>query len=389
MTDRFSTSTAAAAQPPGRRERRPRRLGLLGLAAAALLTVSGVALAANSSFIGPLSHVTTVTSAVPHNGDINPYGIVTVPDTTGNLERGDLLISNFNNAANMQGTGTTIDEISPKTAEKPPGTARLFATIDAGDLSSPCPGGIGLTTALAALPTGYVVVGSLPTTNGTADTAKAGCLLVLNSTGQVVETISGGLIDGPWDMSSVTRGSTTTLFVTNVLNHAGPTAADHGTVVRIRLSTPPGMTPKLLDETVIGTGFLARTDPAALVIGPTGVALGERDTLYVAETLDSRIAAIPNAMDRLTPIRHGGLTITSGHLLNGPLGLTIAPNGNILTANANDGNIVETTSAGDQLVAQTGDATTGAGSLFGLTVSPGTNGVFFVDDGDNTLRLLH
>ena len=39
---------------------------------------------------------------------------------------------------------------------------------------------------------------------------------------------------------------------------------------------------------------------AALVIGPTGVGLGPNGTLYVADTLDNRIAAIPDARFRFT-----------------------------------------------------------------------------------------
>lgn len=312
---------------------------------------------------------------------------MTVPRSSGLLLAGQFLVSNFNNSGNEQGTGTAIDEISPTTANEPAGSAHLFAQIDPAHLPGPCPGGVGLTTALAALPTGYVVVGSLPTSDGTSATAQAGCLLILNSAGRVVETIAGGPIDGPWDMTAVTTGPFTTLFVTNVLNNIGATAANHGTVVRIRLLTLPGLAPIRLDEDVIAVGFAIRTDPGALVIGPTGVALSQRGTLYVADTLSNRIAAIPDAMFRVFPALGGGFTATSGGFLNGPLGLAIAPNNDILTANANDGNIVETTPDGHQLVAKTADSETGAGSLLGLL--PGTNGVFFVDDGDNTLRLLH
>ena len=147
----------------------------------------------------------------------------------------------------------------------------------------------------------------------------------------------------------------------------------------------------MISETVIGTGFTARTDPAALVIGPTGVGLGAHDTLYVADTLGNRIAAIPDAMDRSTPIGHGGMTVTSGGFLNGPLGLVIAPNGNILTANAGDGFIVETEPGGTQVAERTADVNPAgtAGTLFGLVVTPGMDGVYYVDDGDNVVRLLH
>jgi len=76
--------------------------------------------------------------------------------------------------------------------------------------------------------------------------------------------------------------------------------------------------------------------------------------------------------------------------LNGPLGVTITPNGNILTVNAGDGNLVEITPAGHQINAKGIDTSgAGAGTLFGLAVKPGGKGIYFVDDGDNTLDLLH
>jgi DNA-binding beta-propeller fold protein YncE len=94
-------------------------------------------------------------------------------------------------------------------------------------------------------------------------------------------------------------------------------------------------------------------------------------------------------MTRTTPLFDKGITLSAAGHLNQPLGLILAPNGDILTTNAGDGNIVETTPAGRQLTAQLADSKTGAGSLFGLVVAPGGNGVYFVDDGENTLRLLH
>ena len=336
-----------------------------------------------------------IATTVPMNGDQNPYGIVTVPNSIGALKRGHLLVSNFNNSSapsGEQGTGTTIVQIPP-TGNNTQGTAKQFAQI-----SDPaCPGGVGLTTALTVTRTGYVIVGSLPTTDGTSATAQAGCLIVLNSDGQVVETIAGGPINGPWDMAASDYGIFTTLYVTNVLN--GTVAADtggpsvpgnvvnHGTVVRIELLTIPGVRPIVLDEHVIATGFAERTDPNALVVGPTGDALAPDGTLYVADTQNSRIAAIPDAPFRQFPVRHGGLTVSSGGDLNGPLGMTLAPNGDILTANGGDGNIVETTPSGSQTDISA-DATGGAGALFGLTVSPGVDGVYFVDDANNTLREL-
>lgn len=360
------------------------RFQILGLLLAGALLWPASALGFDHSFIGQFSTVTEVGSTVPSNGDINPYGIANVPSSIGSLVRGDILISNFNNQENLQGTGTTIVQ------ESPSGQLSLFAQINPATLPGPCPGGVGLTTALAILPGGYVVVGSLPTSNGSAATAQAGCLIVLNSAGHVVKTISGGAINGPWDMSAVSDGPYSALFVTNVLNGtvaSGETPTDGGTVVRIDLASFFGHAPIVTSERVIATGFPERTDEAALVIGPTGDALGNEGTLYVADTLGNRIAAVPGALFRQAPLGNGGFTVAKGGYLNSPLGLTMAPNGDVLTTNGGDGNIVETTPFGAEF--QPFETEAGAGGLFGLTVAPYGQGVYFVNDSNNTLDLLH
>jgi hypothetical protein len=357
--------------------------GLTALLACMALSPSA-AEAFSFSFIGPFHTVSKIGGTVPSNGDLNPYGIVTVPSSTGSLVRGDLLISNFNDAENLQGTGTTIVQVSPG------GSLSQFAQISPEALPGPCPGGVGLTTALAVLPHGYVVVGSLPTTDGSAATAQAGCLIVLNSAGHVVETISGPPINGPWDLTGLSFGDDAVLFVTNVLNGtvaSGEAPTNGGTVLRITLHTGERRPPAVTSERVIATGFPERTDPAALVVGPTGVALGDQGTLYVADTQGNRVAAVPNALFRQSPFGGGGITVAKGGFLNNPLGLTLAPNGDILTANANDGEIVETARFGPELRAV--DTGAGGGGLFGLTVSTGRPGVYFVNDAQNTLDLLH
>jgi hypothetical protein len=161
--------------------------------------------------VGGFKTITTVASTVPKNGDVNPYGVAVVTRSKDRLHRGDVLVSNFNDKANTQGTGTTIVEVAPNRS------VRVFAQINAAHLPGACPGGIGLTTALAILGNDWVVVGSLPTNAGNPATAKAGCLLVLNSDGRVVETFHGRGINGPWDMTAVGGRLVSALFVTNVL----------------------------------------------------------------------------------------------------------------------------------------------------------------------------
>jgi len=352
-----------------------------------LLTASTVVLADELPFLSHFDAVDLVASTVPANGDINPYGIAVIPHSDGMLMRGNILISNFNNSNNLQGTGTTIVQVSPQ------GAVTLFAQIDASSLGGECPGGVGLTTALVVLKRGWVIVGSLPTTDGTSATAGAGCLIVLNSAGQVVETFMGAGINGPWDMTALDNENQALLFVTNVLNgdvtQGAPHIVNQGTVLRLALDVPRNGNgaPMLVSTTEIGSGFAETADPDALVIGPTGVGLGSDGTLYVADSVNNRIAAIQDAATRTTTA-NTGVDVSTGGALNDPLGLLVAPNGDIVTANGLDGNLVEITPQGAQVVVDTVETATGAGSLFGIAIGKGQRGLYFVDDGDNTLKIF-
>jgi hypothetical protein len=388
----------------------------------------------STPFINHFSTVTQGASSAPsagfEAGDQNPYGVWVIPRTVGNLIKGNILVSNFNNAGtaptgNLQGTGSSIVQYAPDAQSQ-----TTFAEINASTLPGSCPGGVGLTTALVVLRSGWVVVGSLPTTDGTIGTVGLGCLIVLDANGNPVETFSGGDIAGPWDMTARDDGDKAQLFFSNVLNGNVATAAadtpvNAGTVVRMTLSTPPQGSgiPSVIETIVIGSGFSEENDPAALIIGPTGLGLansqdeggnsqggdsqsarrhhgdgnsqggdeggngGNGTTLYVTDTVNSRIARIDGASDRNSSAGIGH-TVSTGGSLKGPLGLIIAPNGDILTVNSGDGNIVETTPHGIQ-TATALLAPAGAGSLFGLALVPDGSGIYFVDDSENQLNLFH
>ncbi len=352
-----------------------------------LVAACGLSAGAQENFLNP-GTISVIASTIPTNGDVNPYGVARVPQSKNSLVEGNILVSNFNSVANLQGTGTTIVQISPE------GAVSLFAQIDANTLPGPCPGGIGLTTALSVLRSGWVIVGSLPTTDGMSDTAEAGCLLVLDSTGNVVETIYGSLINGPWDMTALDSGSSATLFVTNVLNGTaagGGRVVHGGTVVRLTLNGLNTSMPSLQSMTVIGSGFPERTDPAALVIGPTGVGLSPNSSLlYVADSLSNRVAAIPNPVFRVTSAGIGA-TVTQGGSLDDPLGLAVSAGGNILTVNGANGFLVTTTPNGVQISKKLLDSSgtpPGNGALFGLVPVAG-QGLYYVDDATNTLNLFN
>ena len=164
-----------------------------------------------------------------------------------------------------------------------------------------------------------------------------------------------------------------------------------GTVLRIDLSVPKSSAPSVRSITAIGTGFSERTDPAALVIGPTGVALSKNNkTLYVADSLNNRIAVITDPLTRTMPSGPGN-TLSSGGSLNDPLGVTVAPNGHLLVVNGNDGFVTEITAHGTQVASKLIDnngTPPGAGALFGILFDT-KKGVVFVDDATNTLNILH
>jgi hypothetical protein len=364
-------------------------LATVGAAASVGLAVAPASAVTHGSFIGQFSTNSTVASTVPANGDVNPYGVALVQHSQGMLQSGNVLVSNFNNSKNVQGTGTTIVQVAPD------GSVSQFARITPASLPEPCPGGIGLTTGLEILNGGWVVVGSLPTAHGGTVFTGAGCLIVLNNEGSVVETLSGHGINGPWDMAALQGGGPLAeLFVSNVLNGtvAGAGQVVHrGTVVRLMLASSGDNPPQIIAATTVGSGFAEATNPAALVVGPTGLGIARNGTLYVADTLANRIAAIPDAASRLGSAGRG-LTVTRGGALNAPLGLFMAPNGHILTVNGGNGLIVETVPGGVQIATRQLDSSgspPGSGALFGLALAPGGSGIYYVDDATNTLNLLH
>ena len=221
----------------------------------------------------------------------------------------------------MQGTGTTLVEVSPA------GKASVFANISALPAGQSCPGGIGLTTALGILPGGWVVVGSLPTTKGGVlpGLDPAGCLIVLNDQGTVAETITNPDIVGPWDLTVKSSATSAEVFVSNALG--GNTSTDHGvpvtgncTVVRLDLALSPTSPPQLSSSTVIGTDFPWRANKAALILAPTGLALAGNGTLYVDDTLTNSVSAIPQALTRTSPVTAVGRDPVDGRRAGRPAG---------------------------------------------------------------------
>jgi DNA-binding beta-propeller fold protein YncE len=339
-------------------------------------------------------HITR-TSTVTDNGDLNPYAVVVAPVSAGKVQKDDVLVDNFNNLSNLQGTGTTIVDYNPATKK-----ASLFAKLPQN--LAQCPGGVGLTTAMTMLKSGWVIVGSTPSTDGTTKTKGPGCLIVFDPNGQLATVWTGPNINGPWgNMAVIDRGPTATLFISMAgFDIPGPDVRDangfsvtvnKATVLRLELAISASGPPAITSQSVVASGLNARADRDVFLIGPTGLALApDGTTLYVSDALANQVIAIPDATTRRDSAGTGRL-VTKDGLLKRPLALALTPDGHLLACNAKNGQLVEIDPvSGKQLYAQWIDTNPaqsppGNGDLFGIAMTPDGKGFYYVEDDVNTL----
>ena len=317
-----------------------------------------------------------IVSTIPANGDVNPYGVAFVPPgfPSGTLNPGDILVANFNNNQNLQGTGTTIVRVQAN------GTVSLYFTAQAGQQ--------GLSTALGILREGFTIVGNFPSTDGTCSTAGNGNLLVLNSAGQQIQTITDQTyINGPWDMTMYDfGGGKVDFFVANALS---------GNITRINTTVGSGGL-TVTGKTTIASGYLHQCDPVTFVDAPTGLVYNfASDTLYVASTVDNAVFAVSSASTRNNDGGTGQIIYQDSTHLHGALAMSAAPLGHLLVSNNDAINpdpnqpseIVEFTTSGRFVKQLSMDPN--QGGSFGLNVQTiGFVSQFAaVDDNQNTLNI--
>ena len=365
------------------------RKRLVTLIAYRMLSIAGIAsLSIGAAYAqGPFLPRLVVSSTIPQNGDLNPYGVAFVPQSFpggGLIAPGDVLISNFNNSNNVQGTGITIVKLTPNGTIAPtpvppgsPGSAFTFFT------STPT----GLTTALGVLRGGFVLVGNVPA-NGTFNTISQGSLQIINRNGTLAQAplIDSVFLDTPWDLAINDNGDQAQVFVSNVKS---------GTVSRLDLAVGHSDV-TVLKRTEIAMGYTVQPNDTALILGPTGLAYEkDTDTLYVASTADNQIFAVPHAGKAVAFVTKG-TPIFANPNLRGPLALVFAPNGNLLTSNGDAQNadathpseIVEFTKSGQFVRQFNVDAS--QGGAFGIaTVLTGNPRFNFaaVDDVPNSISV--
>jgi hypothetical protein len=321
-------------------------------------------------------------STVPPNGDVNPYGIAFIPSvfpSGGTVSPGDIIVANFNNSANLQGTGTTVVSI------KPNGAQRVFYK------NSNAP---GFSTALGALSGGFVLLGNVPSIGATTGVCNdldtdvgQGALTIIDGSGNAVLTKTDAtLLDGPWDLAVVDNVTAALVFVSNVKT---------GTVTRLNLTIGPAG-PSVVSMTQIASGYPHRCDPAAFVVGPTGLAFdAAANTLYVASTDENAIFAVPSAGDTIVDQGKGQLLIQDNTHFHGPLGLVRADNGDLVAAQGDAVNFSKSKPSEIVEVTQTGAFVSqfsidhAPGSAFGVALTQSAAGSRFaaVNDGTNTIEV--
>lgn len=365
---------------------------LMGAVASILVLAScDVAGAAGPSSSLPIIPVTTSTVPnAPASEDQNPYGVAFVPTSlawkkaSAAARPGDVLVSNFNDSSNEMGQGSTIVDISPT------GVKTTF--FETGAL-----GIFGFDNGLVTLKNGLVLASFIPVTynhSGPVQIGQGG-IAIINPDGTLDGAVADPtLLNEPWSMTVGEESSSkVTLFVSNL--------GGGGSVSRVEIAfTKNGVTLNKGTGRVLATGFTSQDTLADITDnsfgGPGGLALDPRTrTLFVASEFDNKIYKILNALRTNNTLVNPVVAYNDTTHLHGPMGLVFAPNGHLITANADAINIdpdqpselVEFTIGGNFFSQYSVDSNKGA--AFGLAIEQPTAQVKLgvVDDNQNNITI--
>jgi hypothetical protein len=359
---RFVIATSAAA------------LSALSMAQAAIVVPNRVppAVAASIGFgsvVGKLHHVVTIGSTVdPKNGDQNPYGLAIAPTTAGMIKAGDLIISNFNDSANIQGLGTTLEVLHPTPGSKP------ISLISDPHLTG---------SAAVAMPPGSFPWVASYTANDNP---------IVTPSGQLATSLNTFGWTGPWGQAfSPTAGprGTSAFYESNAYD---------GSIVRINVTKRGTFT-----FDTIATGFSVNHGVPGNILAPAGLTYDSTsDVLYIVDSNANRVVAfqqpgkIPANGIVVTSTGFGGPAGSMAHVvfagkpLQAPISAALLFNGNLVVGNTTNNKLIELTPSGHAVNERLLD--TGAkGALFGIVAtgtSISTTKIYFNDDNDNMVKVL-
>jgi hypothetical protein len=320
-----------------------------------------------------LNHTKVVGSTVdPVTGDLNPYGLDVAKVTSGKITAGDLVVCNFNDSANVQGTGTTIIALHPALGSKP--------THIAND-----PHLLGC-DALATAPSGPIWNAAFSANDNP----------IFSTNGALLTTLPGGPWHHPFGEAFVPPVNTISVPAFYVSN------AGDGSLIRVYVF--PGPTFKFA---TIATGFPINGGPPGSILGPSGLNYQpQNDRLYVVDGQNNALYAIDHISQIPTNgIAVHGLTFTGtwakfahvifhGAPLNGPISSALLFNGNIVVGNTLDPdgqNLMVEISPGGQILDVKNVDQNAAGAIFGMVATgttAATTKLYFNDDNFNGVWVL-
>ena len=328
----------------------------------------------NGSVLKTLDDMRTIGSTVdPVNGAQNPYGLDIAKTTSGNIRRGDLVVCNFNDAANVQGTGFSLIALHPHVGANP-------LSISRSKELTGC-------TALAMSPLGPVWAASFAENENP----------IVSGTGAVLNDLHNGPFNGPFGQAFAPHptpfGAVAAFYESN---------AGDGSLVRINIS-PQGM----FSFDVIAHGFPVNHGAPGGILGPSGLQYDKKhDRLFIVDGTNNAVYAlrhvstipangiVVNGTQFGGPFARRARVVFSGAPLNGPISSALLFNDNLVIGNTLDPNgenlMVEVTPHGKLLDVKNVD-TGAAGALFGMVASGDGRGdtkLYFNDDNENTVKVL-
>lgn len=325
-----------------------------------------------TSILKRLDDERTVGSAVdPVTGDVNPYGLDIAKVTSGKIEAGDLVVCDFNDSSNVQGTGNAILTLDPIVGSVPRSLVHSTELLGCN--------------ALATAPTGPIWAASFADDNP-----------IFSASGALLNTLEGG----PWrhpfgeTFAPPFHGmSAPAFYVSN---------AGDGSLVRVTVLPGPAFR-----FTIIARGFPINGGAPGSILAPSGLNYeSSDDRLYVVDGQNNALYAIDNVSQvdangiMVHDLAFTGKDANRAHVifhgapLNGPISSALLPGGNVAIGNTLDPNgfnlMVEVSRTGALLDVKNVD-TGASGAIFGMVASGATAGtvkLYFNDDNDNTVKVL-
>ncbi|MBV8198747.1 MAG: hypothetical protein JO263_11465 [Candidatus Eremiobacteraeota bacterium] len=309
----------------------------------------------------------------PTNGDTGPYSLYMAGTSLGKLKKGQFVVCNYADSSGTAGNGTTTEILDPSPGSKP-------TTFVQNAKIKGCDGD--------AISSGDYVYAAGQTSGVVAAFTNKG--KYFKSYGVPLQAPSGDV-----DAANPGLYSAEYMFITD---------AKTGSIVSFSINNYGN--PR---ETQVVSGFDVNNGTGWGVLGPSGIQYSKKlDAIYVVDGVDNTLVEITHASNLLVKdeivVQPGGTTfkckhptvtcaklIYHGAPLDGPVALTLLPNGNLIAANTIGGNRLVEIAANGQVLATKAVDKSSIAHVFGLRAvgSTDTNTVlYFTDTKTATLDLL-